>query len=168
MRKLILSLLSFMLICFMAPSWLSSPYDYSQPAACRVLVERYQKMIKFLRLYIAVFGFVGNISNNFTFDNHNYEIKENKKVWLILLSITFISIPGVVAIICNEINKIYNQSLVMIIIIYISLYIITVLLSGFIAKHFLFNHILKQDILMLTFINGSIHINRSALTDTNH
>lgn len=100
-------------------------------------------MIKFLRLYIAVFGFVGNISNNFTFDNHNYEIKENKKVWLILLSIAFISIPGVIAIICNEINKIYNQSLVMIIIIYISLYIVTALLSGFIAKHFLFNHILK-------------------------
>lgn len=103
-------------------------------------------MTKLLKLYFSVFSYLGNISNEFKFDNNSYEIKREKKKLLVLLSFVFISIPGVVVIFCNEIIKIYNLSLTTVIMIYVSLYVFIATICGFIARYFLFKHILSKNI----------------------
>ena len=103
--------------------------------------KRHKKMITFLKLYFAIAGYIGSLSNNFMFDHCSFSIKKGRKKWLILLSLIFISIPGLLIIVCNSIDRCFDLSLSAILLIYIFLYLGTATIAGFMVKHFTFKHI---------------------------
>lgn len=101
-------------------------------------------MMKLLKLYIAVFCYIGNRSDDFVFDHCAYKIIKGQKKWLILLSAIFISIPGFIAIVCSRIDQYYDLSLPAILLLYGFIYLVTALLAGCLAKHLIFTRILEN------------------------
>ena len=101
-------------------------------------------MVQLLKLYIAVFCYIGNRSDDFVFDHCVYNIKKGQKKWLVLMSVIFISIPGFIAIVCSRIDQYYDVSLLAILLLYGFIYLAIALLAGCFAKHLIFTRILEN------------------------
>ena len=100
----------------------------------------------FLKLYIALFTFLSQTSNTFSFMDHTYYVAEDKRIIFKIMACILFLIPGTALIIFNKIDKLFNLSLLLSVVSYTLLYLLMILIYGKIIKYYLFKHVLKKEL----------------------
>ena len=103
-------------------------------------------MIENLRLYIALFTFLSQTSNTFSFMDHTYYVAEDKRIIFKIMACILFLIPGTALIIFNKIDKLFNLSLLLSVVSYTLLYLLMIPIYGKIIKYYLFKHVLKKEL----------------------